>query len=373
MQALQDAGLTPAKGLWFLTEGAQALERDYMRKGVGELAGSTLWGFGKAIAREAGYLQPRMIDLDPDAPPQADDLFNEVMYPDAETHIAYRSGRRLGARLLKEGDGRTRIGLPDDPDWRLVPTAGEGLEGLHAEPATQAPLQSGEVRVAVEAAGLNFSDVLISVGAVEMEPMLGDEFCGRITEVAPDVSEFGVGDRVVGLGIGTFRPDLVTRAEMVAHASSDVPAAALATVPTSFVSAELSFQMSGLKAGDRVLVHTASGGVGLAAVQLVQAAGAEVFATASAAKQAYLRSLGIAHVYDSRSTDFGQEILDATGGAGVDVVLNSLTGPGFIEASLSCLAQGGRFVEMGRRDIWSAERWPRPGPTLPTPCWKSMR
>ncbi len=355
VQALQDSGLTPAKGLWFLTEGAQALERDYMLKGVGELAGATLWGFGKAIAREAGYLQPRMIDLDPDASPQADDLFNEVMYPDAETHIAHRSGRRLGARLLKEGDGRTRIGLPDDPDWRLVPTAGEGLEGLHAEPATQAPLQSGEVRVAVEAAGLNFSDVLISVGAVEMEPMLGDEFCGRITEVAPDVSEFGAGDRVVGLGIGTFRPDLVTRAEMVAHASSDVPAAALATVPTSFVSAELSFQMSGLKAGDRVLIHTASGGVGLAAVQLVQAAGAEVFATASAAKQAYLRSLGIAPVYDSRSTDFGREILDSTGGAGVDVVLNSLTGPGFIEASLSCLAQGGRFVEMGRRDIWSAE------------------
>ena len=78
-------------------------------------------------------------------------------------------------------------------------------------------------------------------------------------------------------------------------------------------------------------------------------------APASVAKQANLRSLGISHVYDSRSTDFGKEILDATDGAGVDVVLNSLTGPGFIEASLSCLAQGGRFVEMGRRDIWSAE------------------
>ena len=356
VQALQDSGLTPAKGLWFLTEGAQALERDYMRKGVGQLAGATLWGFGKAIAREAGYLQARMIDLDPDASPQPDDLFNEVMYPDAETHIAYRSGRRLGARLVRKGDGRSRIDLPEGPDWRLVPTAGEGLEGLHAEPAIQPPLQSGEVRVAVEAVGLNFSDVLISVGAVEMQPMLGDEFYGRIAEVAPDVSEFGVGDRVVGLGIGTFRPDLVTRAEMVAHASPEASAAALATIPLPFVSAELGFRMSGLKAGDRVLVHTASGGVGLAAVQLVRAAGAEVFATASAAKQAYLRSLGIAHVYDSRSTDFGQEILDATDGAGVDVVLNSLAGSAFIEASVSCLAQGGRFVEMGRRDIWSAEQ-----------------
>ena len=274
VQALQESGLTPAKGLWFLTEGAQALERDYMQKGVGELAGATLWGFGKAIAREAGYFQPRMIDLDPDTPTQVDVLVNELMFPDEENHIAYRSGERMAARLIEMSDGRTRLALPEGPDWRLVPTTGEGLEGLHAEPASPHPLQSGEVRVAVEAVGLNFSDVLISVGAVEMEPMLGDEFCGRITEVAPDDSEFGVGDRVVGLGIGTFRPDLVTKAEMVALASSESPAAALATIPTSFVSAELGFQMSGLKTGDRVLIHTASGGVGLAAIQLVQAAGA---------------------------------------------------------------------------------------------------
>ena len=256
---------------------------------------------------------------------------------------------------MKRGEARSRLEMPEDPDWRLVSTAGEGIEGLHTEPAAPQPLQDGEVRVQVEAAGLNFSDVLISVGAVEMDPMLGDEFCGRITETAPDGSGFEVGDRVVGLGIGTFRPDLVTRAEMVARADSEAPAAALATIPTSFVSAELAFQMSGLGAGDRVLVHTASGGVGLAAIQLIEAAGAEVFATASIAKHGYLRSLGISHVYDSRSTDFGNEILEATGGAGVDVVLNSLTGPGFIEASLSCLAKGGRFVEMGRRDIWSAE------------------
>ncbi len=354
-QALQDSGVVPVKGLSFITRGAQALERDYMRRSVEELPGATLWGFGKALAREVGHLQPRMIDLDPDASPNIDSLVDELMFPDSETHIAYRSGDRLASRLVRRSDARPRLDLPDEPDWRLVSTAGEGLQGLHTVPATPQPLQSGEVRVRVEAAGLNFSDVLIGMGAVEMDPMLGDEFCGRIAEVADDVSGFRVGDRVVGLGIGTFRPDAVTRAEMVAPASPDTPAAALATVPTSFVSAELAFQMSGLEKGDRVLVHTASGGVGLAATQLVEAAGAEVFATASVAKHDYLRSLGISHVYDSRSTVFGSEILEATGGEGVDVVLNSLTGPGFIEASLSCLAEGGRFVEMGRRDIWSAD------------------
>ncbi len=356
VQALQDCDLTPARGLWFITRGAQALERDYKRETAASLAGSLLWGFGKAVAREAGYLRPRMIDLDPDPSQPAEGLVNELMFPDLETHIAWRSGARLAARLVRSADSRPRIQLPHDTNWRLETTPGEGLEGLHAEPATPKSLGSGEIRVAVEAAGLNFSDVLISVGAVEMDPVLGDEYCGRVIEVTSDVSDFHVGDRVVGLGIGTFRPDLVTRAEMAAHVPAGIPSAALATIPTSFVSAELGFQMSGLKSGDRVLIHTASGGVGLAAIQLVQAAGAEVFATASAPKQPYLRSLGIEHVYDSRSTDFGKQVLADTAGQGVDVVLNSLTGPGYIEASLSCLAPRGRFVEMGRRDISTTEQ-----------------
>ena len=355
-QALQDADAAPSQGLWLLTNGAQALERDYMRESMTEPAGAALWGFGKALAREAERLRPRMIDLDPDAPTPTDTVVDALMFPDRETHVAYRSGVRMAARLVRMGEGRARLSLPEDRNWRLAPTAEEGLAGLRAEPAAPRALEEGEIRVAVEAAGLNFLDVLISVGAVETDPVLGEELCGRITEVAPDVTEFAVGDRVLGFGIGTLRPDVVTWAAMTAHAPEDIPAAALATAPMSFVSAELSFRMSGLQAGDRVLVHTASGGVGLAAVQLAQAAGAEVFATASAPKQEYLRSLGVAHVFDSRTADFGQEILDATGGEGVTVVLNSLTGPGFIEASLACMAVGGRFVEMGRRDIWTAER-----------------
>ena len=319
-------------------------------------AGATLWGFGKVVAREAYHLQPRMIDLDPDAPGAIDTLVDALMFPDRETHVAYRSGNRFAARLVKRAEGRTRMALPEDRYWRLAPASGEGLEGLYAEPVEPRTLENGEIRVAVEAVGLNFSDVLISMGAVEMDPMLGDEFCGRITEAAADVTDFAVGDRVLGFGIATFRPDLITRPEMVAHAPTGQSAAALATIPTSFVSAELSLRMSGLRAGDRVLIHTASGGVGLAAVRLVQAAGAEVFATASAPKQAYLRSLGIAHVFDSRSTNFSDEVLHATGGEGVTVLLNTLTGPGFIEANLACLAKDGRFVELGRRDIWTAEQ-----------------
>ena len=355
-QALQDSGLEPARGLWFLTRGAQAIERDYMRESAGELSGAALWGFGKAIAREAAYLRPRMLDLDPDAPAPADDLLDELMFADAETHVAFRSDKRLAARLVRYGADAPRVALPEREGWRFLPNAEEGLDGLRLEPPPARPLESGEVRVAIEAVGLNFADVLIALGAVELDALLGEEFCGRVTETAPDVAEFAVGDRVLGLGIGTLQSETVVNAGLIAHAPAGVSAAALATVPTSFASAEVSFGMSGLHPGDRVLVHTASGGVGLAAVQLAQAAGAEVFATASAPKQAYLRSLGVARVYDSRTTDFAQRILEDTQGAGVTVVLNSLTGPGFIEAGLACLAPNGRFVEMSRRDIWTAEQ-----------------
>ncbi len=354
MQGLLDSGLVPSQGVCFVTRGALALARDYLRESVAELAGATLWGFGKAIAREAGHLHPRMIDLDPEGADSITTLVDELLFPDDETHIAHRDGRRLAARLVRMGAGAPRLDLPGDPHWRLVPGGG-GLEGLKVAPADRRGLESGEVRVAVEAAGLNFSDVLIGMGVVQMDPSLGDEFCGRITEIGPEVEGFEVGDRIAGLAIGSFRPELITRAEMVARAPKEMATAALATIPTAFVTAELAFFEVGLQPGDRVLIHTASGGVGLAAVQFVQAAGAEVFATAGVPKHDYLRELGIEHVFNSRDTDFGRDILAATGGAGVSVVLNSLTGPGFIEASLSCLEEGGRFVEMGRRDIWDPQ------------------
>ncbi len=355
-QALQDADVSLDSGFWLVTEGAQALERDYMRESAGNLAGATLWGLGRVVAQEAAQLCPRMLDLDPAGKTQADHLVNEMLFPDPETQVAYRDGHRLAARLVRSGSARTRLDLPEEQAWRLMPDAEGALAGLHAEPTKQLELQPGQVRVEVEAAGVNFLDVLLSLGVVDSaDPRLGEEFCGRIVEAAPDVTEFAAGDRVVGLAFGTFGPEVVTQADLVAPAPEGVSSAALATIPSAFVSAGLSFEEADLNPGDRVLIHTASGGVGLAAVQLAQAAGLEVFATASAPKQAYLRSLGIEHVFDSRTTGFGQEVLEASGGVGVDMVLNSLTGPGFIEDSLSCLADGGSFIEMGRRDIWSAE------------------
>ena len=350
-QAAIDTDMTPpAKGVWFVTRGAQVLERE---RG-GKLAGATLWGLGKVAAREASHLQPRMVDLDPEATVTPADLAHELLYPDPETHIVHRRGRRRVARVVRAGSETRRLALPEGPDWVVGVGASGALESL---PVERPRLEPGEVRVAVEAAGLNFWDVFASLGLIE-EKVLGTEMCGRVVEIGSEVSAVSVGDRVVGLKRGTrgtFGPEAVTHEELVAPAPPDMSATALASMPTVFVSAALSFELSGLNAGERVLIHAGAGGVGLAAIQLAQAAGAEVFATASAPKQAYLRSLGVEHVFDSRSTAFGREILEATGGAGVDLVLNSLTAEGYIEATLSCLARGGRFVELAARDILSEE------------------
>ncbi len=350
VQGIADADAVPEKGLWFVTRGAQVLERER----TGQLAGASLWGLGKVVVREAPQLQSRMLDLDPEAAEPQAILADELLFPDSENHVAHRQGRRQVARLVRTGSGAERLALPEEADWVLAPDEGGAIETLRVQPLAARALEPKEVRVAVEACGLNFLDVFRAMGLVE-EGLLGEEFCGRIVETGSDVTSVTVGDRVAGFAFGTFGPEAVTREELVALAPPDVSATALATIPSVFVTCALSYELAGLKAGDRVLIHAGAGGVGLAAIQLAQAAGAEVFATASAPKQAYLRSLGVDHVFDSRSTAFGQDILDATEGAGVDVVLNSLTGEGFIEASLACLAQGGRFVELARRDILSED------------------
>ncbi len=350
VQGVGDSDLTPERGVWFITRGAQILERE---RG-GELAGAAVWGFGKGVAREAAHLEPRMLDLDPGSMAAEPDLANELLYPDPENHIAYRRGSRQVARLVRMGAGAERLEFPEETEWVLAPDTGGVFDRPYVQPLPARPLEPHEVRVAVEASGLNFWDVFRSLGFIE-EGLLGREMCGHILEVGPEVSSVSVGDHIVGLGFGAFGPQMITHEELVAPAPDGFSVSGLATVPSAYVSAALSFELSGLEAGERVLVHAGAGGVGLAAIQLVQAAGAEVFATASVPKQAYLRSLGVEHVFDSRTTDFGHEILEATGGEGVDVVLNSLTSEGFIDASLACLREGGRFVEMARRDILTEE------------------
>ena len=352
MQGLVDAGAAPPAGVSFVTRGGRTTGRE--RRSA--MAPSILWGMVRTAAREVPRLRPRLIDLDPDAVPRAAELAAEAFRPDDESLVAWRAGARLVPRLSPAGAAAPRLRLPPDEVWHVAADPQGSLDGLRVATSRPTVPGPGEVRVRIEAAGLNFHDVLVALGLVDVGAPLGSEFCGTVLEAGPGVEPLAPGDRVVGFATPALAREAVVRAALVTGAPAGIPSAALAAMPIVFATALLAFRAAGLGPGQRVLVHSASGGVGHAAIRIARTLGAEVLATASAAKRAYVRGLGVEHVFDSRSTRFAAGVLEATEDRGVDVVLNSLTGEGFIEASLSCLARGGHFVEIAKRRIRSPAR-----------------
>ena len=220
----------------------------------------------------------------------------------------------------------------------------------------------GEIEIEVHAAGLNFLDVLSALGTIPDEgagakasrPRLGSECAGRVVAVGPGVERLAVGQRVAAIAFASFASHVVVDASLVVPIPDEMGFEEAATIPIVFATAWCALHdVARLRAGERVLIHAGAGGVGLAAVQIAQHLGAEIFCTAgSEEKRAYLRSLGIPHVMDSRSLSFADELMAVTGGEGVDVVLNSLAGA-FIPKSLGILRSYGRFVEIGKRDYYA--------------------
>jgi myxalamid-type polyketide synthase MxaB len=353
VRALSDRRVSLPAGLVVWTGGAVAVEPD---EDV-DPGQTSLWGMGRTIAAE--QVDCRLIDA-VDAPARL--LADLMLDAGGEREVALRGGRRFVPRLTRAADG---LLPPEAGDYRLNIRRRGALENLTLEPIEVPAPGPGEVRLRVEAGGVNFRDLLNVLGAYPGDPgPLGGEAAGVVTQVGPGVEHLSVGDSVFGFAAHAFATACTTPALLLRRRPEGLSAAAAATVPVAFATAELAFRLVGLKAGERVLIHAAAGGVGLAAVRLAQRAGAEVFATTGAAKQRYLRALGVRYVYDSRSTAFGEQIRADTDGVGVDVVLNSLTGAGFIEASLRALGRSGQFVEIGKRDIWPADRMARVRPDI---------
>ncbi|MFI0898071.1 SDR family NAD(P)-dependent oxidoreductase [Streptomyces sp. NPDC020983] len=276
-----------------------------------------------------------------------------------EPQIAVRAGRALVPRLEPAGDGADLAAPAGAPAWRVV--AGRtGPDDLSAapDPRARAPLAAGQVRVAVRAAGLNFRDALIALGMYpDPAATLGIEGAGVVLEAAPDVASPAPGDRVMGLFDDAFGPVAVADARMLAPVPPGWDFRAAAASPVAYLTAWYGLvELGGLGAGERVLIHSATGGVGTAAVRIARHLGAEVFATASPAKHGVLDAMGIdaSHRASSRDTDFEEAFGSATGGRGVDVVLNSLAGE-LTDASLRLLSPGGRLVEMGKTDLRDPE------------------
>lgn len=348
---------TSAPRLWLLTRGAQPVSAAGLRV---EAAGATLWGLGKALRLEHPELRTVNLDLDADTSGSAaetDALLRELDTGTPEAQVAWRGGRRRVARLAHLRLA-AHASAHDAAPWRLAPVVAGSLEQFQRVPMPRRVPGEGEVEIEIEASALNFKDVLNVLGMYPGEPgPLGGECAGRVSAVGRGVTHVRVGDAVMAVAGGSFASHVIARSELVQARPAGVGAEEGAAFSIAYLTAAFCLEhLAGLRAGQRVLIHAAAGGVGLAAVRLAQRAGAEVYATAGARwKRELLRSMGVSHVFDSRSAAFAAGVMAASGGRGVDVVLNSLAGE-LIEPSFEVLARGGRFVEIGKRGIKS-EAW----------------
>lgn len=306
---------------------------------------------------------------------QHDDLLSGRATANFEVFLADEQGRELVAMedyLLKKveartvasaagagGDGELFPFLPGAENFQVNMSALGQLDTLAPVAAERRAPESGEIEVQMHAAGLNFKDVLRGLGMLSSEHDaglalgFGGEGAGTVVRVGPGVGGFAPGDRVIVMGAKCFAGFVTVRENAAAPLAEGLGFADAATIPLVFLTAHYALHVQGrLAKGERVLIHAAAGGVGLAAIQCAQRVGAEVYATAgSPAKRDYVKSLGVKHVFDSRSLVFADEVMKATGGRGVDVVLNSLAGE-FIPKGLGVLSQFGRFLEIGARDIY---------------------
>ncbi len=353
-------GVQPAPQLCIVTEASQAVGDD---AGKSQLGQAPLWALARTIRAEHPEFDCRCVDLET-LSTGAELLLRELRATDGEPQVAYREGIRYVARLMPDPPSK-RLERDSQPSrLRLSDYGSSGY--LHSVAAERRLPGPREIEVEVNAAGLNFRDVMNVLGMLKTEYAeryqiqaapdvpLGLECSGIVTAIGKNITGVAVGDRVMALAEGAFANYVTIDSRYAAKVPAGLTFEQAATIPLAFLTAFLGLnRLAELRAGEKVLIHAAAGGVGQAAVQLARAAGAEVYCTASRGKWDFLRAQGITHIYDSRTLEFADSILRDTNGHGVNVVLNSLAGD-FIRRSAGVLAKGGRFVELGRVGIWTS-------------------
>jgi len=345
------AGL--AGPMWIVTAGAQPAADPVEPVDPAQRA---VWGYVNALGAEMAAVPIAALDLDADVEPNVAMVVDEFLAGGSEDRLAHRDGRRYGARLSPLSV-REHHELADE-SYELQLQERGTFSAIEIHPAEVPEPDADEVVLAVRASGLNFRDVLNVLGMYPGAPGVpGNECAGTVVAVGSAVTDVAVGDEVVAMADGSFRRYASVPRHLVFALPPEIDHAAAATLPITFLTAHLGLnRLGGLESGQTVLLHSGAGGVGLAALQLARRAGATVIATAgSPAKRRYLRRLGAAHVFDSRSLEFRDEVLAVTGGRGVDIALNSLADD-FIPATLDTVASGGVFLEIGKRGVWSDEQ-----------------
>lgn len=337
---------------------------------------ATIAGVTRVIANEQIAVGCRLIDLhaEPDDGVAGETLAQALLARDDETESLLVDGRRYVHRTRESSIAeQTRLAsfLPKAHDraearpFRLEFLPAGGVASLHLREIERRAPAEGEVEIRVHAAGLNFRDVLWTMGMLPEEavekgfsgPTIGMECAGEVVRVGPGVSRLKRGDRVIAFASSCFASHVTTSADSAGLIPARFSFAEAATIPTAFVTAWYALdQLARIEPGESVLIHGAAGGVGLAALQIAKLKGAVVFATAgSDDKQKLVRTMGADHVLSSRSLKFADDIMRLTGGKGVDVVLNSLAGEA-IAKGLQVLKPFGRFLEIGKRDLYANSR-----------------
>ncbi|WP_108869634.1 SDR family NAD(P)-dependent oxidoreductase [Aquimarina aquimarini] len=359
--------------LWWITKGGQAIINDTEKINPKE---STLWGFRASLAYELGKYTPSCIDLDSSEnlnKKQAQQLFDEIWNPGPEDQVAFRNGNRYVARLseyqLKDKNQNT------SPLQLRIKEYGT-LENLEQVSQNKKAPGVDEVQIAVTASALNFKDVLHTLGLLQehseqqgiissKDQPLGFECSGIVTAVGKNVKSTKIGDKVIATSPnGCMKSFVTVSPAYIVPKPANLSMIEASAIPTVFMTALYGLEeLAKIKKGDKVLIHACAGGVGQAALQIAQNAGAIVFATASKSKWDFLKSKGVEYIMDSRSLDYANEINKITNNKGVDIVLNSLKDE-YISKNLEVLAKNGRYVEIGKIGIWTKEKMKNTRPDI---------
>lgn len=334
---------------------------------------ATTAGITRVIANEQTAVGCRLIDVHAtgDDRGAAVVLADALLARDDETETLLIDGRRYVHRVRESSIAeQTRIarfaaGKAKARPFRLDFLPSGGVDSLHLREIERREPQTGEIEIAVHAAGLNFRDVLYTMGMLPEEalekgfsgPTIGMECAGEVVRVGPGVTHLKAGDRVMAFASSCFASHVTTSAGSAGLIPDELSYAEAATIPTTFITAWYALDhLARIEPGESVLIHGAAGGVGLAALQIAKMKGAIVFATAGAAdKQKLVKAMGADHVLSSRSLKFADDVMRLTEGKGVDVVLNSLAGEA-ITKGLQVLKPFGRFLEIGKRDLYGNSR-----------------
>lgn len=357
--ALDAAGPGKKLRLDLITRGAQAVGRLH----AVSVSQAPALGFLRVVANEYPNLACRSIDLPPVPSLEDENLLKaELWHSDSEREIVIRGEARHVRRIARGLQPRERV-LDSAVALRLESRERGLLDALKLVPFVPPACGPDEVEIEVCAAGMNFRDVLKALALYPAETadarIFGDEVAGIVKSVGSRVTHVAPGDRVFGLAVFGLATHTLARAADVHAIPAGLSFEEAATLPVVFMTSWHALKtVAHLEAGETVLIHAGAGGVGMAAIQIAHHLGAEVIATAgNSSKRALLKTLGVRHVIDSRRADFADAVRDITNGRGVDVVLNALASEA-IPMGLSCLAEFGRFLEIGKRDIYQNSRIP---------------